>query len=68
VNRTDDDKLTWRISTFSGSGNDCVALADTGEGVAMRNSNHPDDGTIEVDRHALAVLLDEIKQQGDLER
>jgi len=36
-------------------------VADTGEGIALRNSNHPDDGTIEVTRSAFAGLLADIR-------
>lgn len=64
----DDRTLTWRISTFSGTGADCVAVADAGTDVAIRNSNHPDDGTIFVSPDALGALLASVKagEQGDL--
>lgn len=65
---TDDRTLTWRISTFSGTGADCVAVADTGTGIAVRNSNHPDNGTIIVSPDALGALLASVKagEQDDL--
>ncbi|MET8335341.1 DUF397 domain-containing protein [Streptosporangium canum] len=35
--------LTWRISTFSGANDNCVAVAALpGGGRAVRNSKHPD--------------------------
>jgi hypothetical protein len=36
----------WRKSSFSGSQGNCVELAKTAEGIAVRNSNHPDAGTL----------------------
>jgi hypothetical protein len=39
--------LDWRISSFSGQGSSCVAVAKLDDGgVAVRNSNHPDAGTV----------------------
>jgi hypothetical protein len=41
--------LTWRTSSYSGAGGTCVALARDADGrVLVRNSNHPDDGTLSV--------------------
>jgi hypothetical protein len=57
----DHDALAWRISTFSGTGTDCVAVADTGIGIAIRNSNHPHDGTIVVPSSALRALLASVR-------
>lgn len=54
---TEPNSLAWRKSTFSGGGNDCVEMADTGAGIAMRNSNHPDDGTIVVAPGPFADLV-----------
>lgn len=53
--------LDWRISTASASGTDCVAVAATDTGVAVRNSNFPDRGTLHVDPAAFGTLLDAIK-------
>jgi hypothetical protein len=36
----------WRISSYSTSNGSCVQVGATTEGVAVRNSNHPDAGTI----------------------
>jgi hypothetical protein len=41
--------LIWRTSSYSGSGGTCVAVARAADGrVLVRNSNHPDDGTLAV--------------------
>ena len=37
----------WRISSFSGNNGTCVEVAACPDGrVAVRNSNHPDEGTM----------------------
>lgn len=46
----------WRISTFSNHGN-CVALAATPTGVALRNSNHPELATLVVGPAELRAWL-----------
>jgi Domain of unknown function (DUF397) len=38
--------LQWRTSTYSSGTNSCVEVAKTDGGVLVRNSNHPDAGTI----------------------
>jgi hypothetical protein len=53
--------LVWRKSTFSGTGATCVELAATGDSVAVRNSNHPDAGTVHIGRGQLAALLTGVK-------
>lgn len=60
--------LAWRISSFTGTGANCVAVAEAGPQLAIRNSNHPDDGTITVERSVFGALLDSIKlgEQDDL--
>ncbi len=49
--------LRWRISSYSGSNGACVAVADLGEAVAIRNSNHPDAGTLRLDPDAMAAFV-----------
>lgn len=51
------DHPRWRKSTFSGSNGDCVELAEVDEAVLVRNSNHPDGGTLTLDRVALAAFV-----------
>ena len=53
--------LDWRISSFTSTGSNCVAVAETGGAIALRNSNHPDDGTIVISRPAFAALLRGVK-------
>ena len=40
------DHLAWRISSRSSNGENCVEVAPAAEGVAIRHSKHPSDGTI----------------------
>jgi hypothetical protein len=47
----------WRVSTFTNQGN-CVQVAPTAGGVAVRNSNAPLEGTLYVSAAALATVLD----------
>ena len=38
---------SWRISSFSGNNGTCVQVATLPDGrIAVRNSNHPDDGVV----------------------
>jgi hypothetical protein len=57
----DPSSARWRKSTFSSLG-DCVALAPVqGDRVAVRNSKHPDRGTLLVTRAEMAAWLAGIK-------
>lgn len=49
--------LRWRISSFSGSNGSCVAVAETPDGVMVRNSNAPDRVTLELDPAAVAAFV-----------
>ena len=50
--------LTWRKSSFSGgNGGTCVEIADTGDGVLVRNSNHVELGTLPFTRAELAAFV-----------
>lgn len=43
-----DSPLVWRKSTFSDGGGSCVEIAKLPSGnTLVRNSNHPDAGTVE---------------------
>lgn len=43
----DHSTLTWRKSSFSNAGGECVETAALDNGhIAVRNSNHPDAGTV----------------------
>jgi hypothetical protein len=51
-------ELTWRKSTFSGAGADCVEMAAHPAGpVLVRNSHHPDAGTLTVTPTDLGPLF-----------
>jgi hypothetical protein len=52
---------TWRKSSFSSAGNDCVELADTGDAVLLRDSKHPEHGHFTLGRSELAALVAEAK-------
>lgn len=49
--------LVWRISTYSGSNGSCVAVAESSDTVLVRNSNHPDRGTLAVSPGAMAAFV-----------
>ena len=54
--------LTWRKSSFTGpNGGTCVEIAETNTGVLVRNSNHPDAGTITFTRSELAAWINGCK-------
>ncbi|CAM2970464.1 DUF397 domain-containing protein [Saccharomonospora xinjiangensis] len=43
---TDLARLEWRKSSFSGGGNDCVEVAFTDGGAAVRDSKNPGGGAL----------------------
>lgn len=51
------DSVRWRISSFSGQNGSCVAVAEMGDTVLVRNSNHPDRGTLAVSAGAMAAFV-----------
>lgn len=51
------DHPTWRKSTFSGSNGDCLELLDLDDSVLVRNSNRPTDGTLTLERAAVAAFV-----------
>jgi hypothetical protein len=54
--------LTWRKSSFSGTnGGNCVEVAKTDEGILVRNSKRPDEGSIAFTRAELAAWIDGCK-------
>jgi hypothetical protein len=49
---------TWRKSTYSASGSNCVELATAGPDVLLRDSKHPDQGHLTFTRTELAAFID----------
>jgi len=50
------EQLHWRKSTFTDNGQ-CVEVAETDDGVLVRNSNHPDAGTVLFTRAEMAAWV-----------
>jgi hypothetical protein len=51
------DQPRWRKSSFSGDQGNCVEVAHIGDGVAVRNSNRPDAGTVHFTRAEVAAWI-----------
>jgi ribosomal protein L2 len=51
------DQPRWRKSSSSVDQGNCVELAELPDGVALRNSNHPDAGTLVVSRAGMAGFV-----------
>lgn len=51
---------SWRKSTFTNQGN-CFELAPTTDGIALRNSNDPDRGTLHFSRSELGAFIQGVK-------
>jgi hypothetical protein len=47
----------WRKSSFSTTNGSCVEVRDLGRSVAVRNSNHPDRGTLILEPTSVAALV-----------
>ncbi len=66
---TDKDLLAravWRVSSFSGGGGNgggqCVQVAALDDGrIAVRNSNHPDEGVVFFTRAEMAAWIKGVK-------
>ena len=54
-----DAPLHWRKSTYSASQSECVELAERSDGrVLVRNSNHPDAGTLTCTSAEMAAWIE----------
>nr|WP_132879050.1 DUF397 domain-containing protein [Tamaricihabitans halophyticus] len=53
---------TWRKSTYSGAGNDCVEVALTDHGAAVRDSKSPRHGTVCTSARGWHRFLDAIRE------
>jgi hypothetical protein len=51
------DQTRWRISSYSTNNGSCVAVAESDGAVAIRNSIHPDRGTLGFDPSAVAAFV-----------
>jgi hypothetical protein len=53
--------IRWRKSSFSDPDGTCVALAEVEGGIAVRNTNRPEDPPLVLSRRQVAGLLAAIK-------
>jgi Domain of unknown function (DUF397) len=60
---TDDRGITWRTSSRSNAGNDCVQIARTPAGIAIRDSKNPHQPHLTLSTAAFASLIAGIKQR-----
>lgn len=49
---------TWRKSSFSTAGNQCVEVATTSGSVLVRDSKHPDAGYVTLTGNQVGALVD----------
>lgn len=49
--------MIWRKSTFSAANGDCIEIAEADRLVHVRNSNHPDRGTLVLSPAAVAGFV-----------
>ncbi|WP_197319252.1 DUF397 domain-containing protein [Saccharomonospora sp. NB11] len=50
--------LEWRKSSYSGGGNDCVEIAFTDDGAAVRDSKNPTGGMLRLSARQWQAFLD----------
>jgi hypothetical protein len=58
----DDRGISWRKSSRSNAGNDCVEIARTRAGIAVRDSKNPHQPHLTLSTEAFASLAADIKQ------
>lgn len=61
MNRPDPAHATWRKSTYSGGGNNCVEVADLGAVVAVRDSKDPDGPALTLHRSQWTAFVRTLK-------
>ncbi|TNY36550.1 DUF397 domain-containing protein [Thermomonospora catenispora] len=61
MNRPDPAYATWRKSTYSGGGNNCVEVADLGAVVAVRDSKNPDGPALTLHRSQWTAFVRALK-------
>ncbi|MGH3405042.1 MAG: DUF397 domain-containing protein [Streptosporangiaceae bacterium] len=59
---TDDTEITWRKSSRSNAGNNCVEIARTNAGIAIRDSKNPHQRRLTLSTATFADLITDIKQ------
>lgn len=57
-------RATWRKSSHSGGGNDCVEIARVQGVLAVRDSKNPDGPKLSFRRAAFRTLVDQVKAGG----
>ncbi|WP_017595572.1 DUF397 domain-containing protein [Nocardiopsis potens] len=57
------DPLTFRKSSYSGSGNNCVEVADLPSGAAVRDSQNPGAGHLRFAADEWSAFLREVKAE-----
>lgn len=59
---SDSSVTLWRTSSFSGNNGTCVEMAALPDGrIAVRNSNHPDEGMVLSTRAAMDAWIRGVK-------
>jgi Domain of unknown function (DUF397) len=62
MDAADLSRATWRKSSYSNGGGECVEVADLSDGTrALRDSKNPDDGVLIFDRESWASFVAGIK-------
>ncbi|RZQ63175.1 DUF397 domain-containing protein [Amycolatopsis suaedae] len=61
MSEADKGQLVWRKSSYSGGGNDCVEVAFTGDGAAVRDSKDIEGGSLTFSPSGWLGLLDAVR-------
>ena len=62
IPETPETPTRWRKSSYSGGGNDCVEVAQTGGTSAVRDSKNPDGGHLTFGAQAWEAFLADVKR------
>lgn len=58
---TELSRITWRKSSRSGGGNNCVEVAEMKHSVSVRDSKNPDGGALTIDGATWQTMIGQIK-------